>query len=97
MSTERDAIRTYVTERTGQATLADDTDLFETGLVSSLFAVQVVMWLERVLHVPVAPDDLELRNFGSIEAIAEFVARKRILTERDQASTGTVEMSDMPI
>jgi methoxymalonate biosynthesis acyl carrier protein len=76
MSTDRDAIRVYVTERTGQPTLADDTDLFETGLVSSLFAVQVVMWLERVLHVPVVSEDLDLRNFSSIAAIAEFVARK---------------------
>ncbi len=77
MSTDRDTIRAYVTERTGQPALADDTDLFETGLVSSLFAVQVVMWLERVLHVPVASDDLDLGNFSSIAAIAEFVTRKR--------------------
>lgn len=72
-----DAIRAYVTERTGQTAVADDTDLFETGLVSSLFAVQVVMWLERALRVPVAAEDLDMRNFGSIDAIAAFVAGKR--------------------
>ncbi|MFD4375300.1 phosphopantetheine-binding protein [Streptomyces sp. NPDC058486] len=54
----------------------DDEDVFAAGLVNSLFAVQVVMWVERTYGLQVAGEDLAFTNFRSIDAIAAFVERK---------------------
>lgn len=56
---------------------ADDEDIFASGYVSSLFAVQLVMWVEKTFDVPLQADDLDIRNFQTISAIAALVDRKR--------------------
>jgi acyl carrier protein len=73
-------IREFVAKHTGGAQLDDGTDIFATGYVSSLFAVQILTWVERTYDLPVAGDELDIKNFQSIEAIARFVAGKRTRT-----------------
>ena len=77
MSDEQTTVRAFVVSHIGHEDVSDDDDLFTTGLVSSLFAVQIVMWVERTFGVPVGPVDLDIDNFRSITAIAGFVRRKR--------------------
>jgi methoxymalonate biosynthesis acyl carrier protein len=77
MNDERDTIRAFVARHTGGAAITDDLDIFAGGLVSSLFAVQIVMWVERTFELPVHSEDLDMGNIRSIDAIATFVARKR--------------------
>jgi len=55
----------------------DDEDLFQSGLINSLLALQLVLFVEHRFHVSVEGTDLELSNFCSIDAITEFVERKR--------------------
>jgi acyl carrier protein len=80
---DRDAravIREYLAGQLGPGGLdgvGDDVDLFDAGLVSSLFAVQIIMWLERSMRVPVLAEDLDMDNVRSVSAITAFVARKR--------------------
>jgi methoxymalonate biosynthesis acyl carrier protein len=80
MTDPREMVRRFVMEHTNQSDLDDGVDLFAVGLVSSLFAVQIVMWLERTFGVPVTEDDLELANFTSVDAIVGFIESKRSLT-----------------
>ncbi|MEV5721076.1 acyl carrier protein [Amycolatopsis mediterranei] len=54
-----------------------DEDIFDAGLVSSLVALQLVVFVEHEFSLVVADEDLSLDNFRSIAAIDEFVARKR--------------------
>jgi methoxymalonate biosynthesis acyl carrier protein len=56
--------------------LKDDDDLFETGIVNSLFAIQLITFLEKTFDIEVGSDDLDMRNFESINATAAFVTRK---------------------
>jgi len=51
-------------------------DIFALGFVNSLLAMQLVAFVEKEFGVSVADDDLDLDNFRSIQAIADFVARK---------------------
>ncbi|MEU6718031.1 acyl carrier protein [Nonomuraea sp. NPDC046802] len=53
-----------------------EADLFETGQVSSLFALQLVMFVESEFAVAVEDEDLDLANFRSVAAIESFVLRK---------------------
>ncbi|MFI7136116.1 phosphopantetheine-binding protein [Nonomuraea sp. NPDC050153] len=74
---ERAAIRAYISERVDDIRIDDDENLFEGGHVNSLFAVQLVMWIERTFDVPMEGLDLDFANIQSITAIASFVERKR--------------------
>lgn len=74
-----DPIRDFLAEHVHGVAVEDDEDLFADGLVNSLFAVQLVMWLERTYDLKVSGDDLDFANFRSISAIAQFVQRKNTL------------------
>ena len=54
----------------------DATDLITSGLVNSLLAMQLVLYLEEEYKIVVNNDDLNIRNFNSIRNIADFVMRK---------------------
>ncbi len=56
--------------------LGDDDDIFAQGFVSSLFAMQLVMFVEREFQVRIANKDLDLNNFRTVSAIAELVRSK---------------------
>ena len=50
--------------------LQDDQDIFAMGFVNSLFAMQLVLFVENQFGVAVEDDDLDIDNFKSINAIA---------------------------
>lgn len=58
------------------ANLGEDDHLFESGLVNSLFAVQLMTFLEKTFQIEVGMDDLDIENFKSIKATAAFVVKK---------------------
>ena len=46
------------------------------GFVNSLFAMQLVLFVENHFGVAVEDDDLDIDNFKSINAIASLIERK---------------------
>lgn len=70
-------IREFLAAHLHGVEVEDDEDLFASGLVNSLFAVQLVMWVERTYGLQVSGEDLAFTNFRSVDAIAEFVERKK--------------------
>ncbi|HEX6473249.1 MAG TPA: phosphopantetheine-binding protein [Streptosporangiaceae bacterium] len=75
-----EAIRANVTDfvcRQTKSDVAADVDLFGSGLVSSLFALQLVVHVETAFGVSVTGPELKLDNFRTIDAIAELVLRLR--------------------
>jgi len=73
----RAKIRAFILAAIHLPDLADDDNLFESGIANSLFAVELMTFLEKTFAVEVGPDDLEITNFQSIDSCAEFVARKK--------------------
>ena len=59
--------------------LTDTTDIFEGGLVNSLFAMQLIAWLEKEFGIAIENDDLNISNFNSIEAISNLLDRKNMI------------------
>lgn len=53
-----------------------DDDIFARALVNSLFAMQLILWIESEFGVEVGDEDLRLANFNSVNAIAAFITRK---------------------
>jgi methoxymalonate biosynthesis acyl carrier protein len=66
----------FVEKQTKQLVTAD-LDLFRSGLVSSLFALQLVVHVETAFGVAVQGPELKLDNFRTIDAITELVLRLR--------------------
>lgn len=54
----------------------DDEDLFASGLVNSLFAMQLVLFVEKEFNIQVDNQDLDIDNFRSVNAITSFIQNK---------------------
>ena len=72
----KEAVRDFINGSINIDALGDDENLFESGIVNSLFAVQLMMFVERKFKIEIGMDDLDIENFKSINATASFVARK---------------------
>lgn len=76
----REKVRAFILASIHIPDLADDDNLFESGIVNSLFAVQLMTFIEKTFSIEVGPDDLDIANFKSLEAAAGFVIRKQVQT-----------------
>lgn len=56
--------------------LKPDEDIFSLGFVNSLFAMQLVTFVEEAFDITVEDEDLDLDNFRSINAIESLVTQK---------------------
>ncbi len=66
-------IRNFLSQHIPLEGLADDHDIFKRGLVNSLFAMQLVLFVENEFDQEVPDEDLKLSNFCSVDAIANYV------------------------
>ncbi len=73
----REIIRGFILNSIHVPDILDDDNLFESGIVNSLFAVQLMTFIEKSFGIEVGMDDLEISNFQSISASASFVVRKQ--------------------
>jgi methoxymalonate biosynthesis acyl carrier protein len=74
---ERAIIREFLSQRVRGRELKDDEDIFALGFVNSMFAMQLVMFVEKEFQITVEDEDLDIANFNSVDAISALVARKR--------------------
>lgn len=56
---------------------SDEDNIFRKGFVDSLFAVQLIAYLEQEFEIKVANKDLDINNFHSVSKMVTFVERKR--------------------
>ncbi|MGA9772900.1 MAG: acyl carrier protein [Blastocatellia bacterium] len=69
-------IREFLLRYIRKHDLKDEDDFFAMGFVNSLFAMQLVTFLEQQFCITIDDDDLEIENFRSINVIAALVGRK---------------------
>jgi acyl carrier protein len=55
----------------------DESDLFVSGRLNSLFAMELVIFVENQFEIILENEDLDLDNFRSVQAITRFIERKR--------------------
>jgi methoxymalonate biosynthesis acyl carrier protein len=67
-------IQGFLTDRTKTA-VPIDRDLFASGLVSSMFAMELIVHLEGAYAITIVGDDLKLDNFRTIERMITLVTR----------------------
>lgn len=77
-----DDITKFVAEQTGINPEVGQ-DLFATGIANSMFAMQLVVFLEQTYSVTVAGADLQLPNFRTAKSMAALVSRLRVEAAAD--------------
>lgn len=68
-------IRTFLNKYV-RSNYENEDNLFEAGLVNSLFAMQLIYFLEKTYDIKVENNELDINNFKSVYAICDFVERK---------------------
>ncbi len=78
MDTEiKTKIRQFLSNHVQNYNLRDDEDIFALGFVNSLFAMQLVLFVEKEFQLVVENEDLQLDNFRTIDALTKLVERKK--------------------
>ena len=72
----RQRIREFIERHIRQRNFDDDVDIFALGFVNSMFAMQLVLFVEGDFGIKVEDEDLEIDNFKSVNAIGDLVERK---------------------
>ncbi|TPG73243.1 acyl carrier protein [Brevibacillus laterosporus] len=76
LTTEK-MISDYILEHVNVEELDYDLLIFDEGLVNSLFAIQLMTYLEKTFSIKITMDDLDFENYRSINSISNFVKSKQ--------------------
>ena len=82
----RAQLRQFLLRRFPHAQLTDDQDIFALGFATSLFAMELVLFVEKQLGVQVSNSDLRIDNFRSVDAVVALVERTRLAAETASTS-----------
>ena len=72
----KQVLREFILDSINIRDLGDDDDLFESGIVNSLFAVQWMTFIEKKFKIEIGVEDLDIQNFKSLNAATAFVMRR---------------------
>jgi methoxymalonate biosynthesis acyl carrier protein len=81
MDPSKEQLRAFLARHIGGRTIGDDDQIFAAGFVNSMFAMQLVLFLEKNFQIEISNEDLELKNFQTINAMAELVGRKSMASQ----------------
>lgn len=76
MNDAKGKIKAFLSAFFQTAALKEDDDIFALGFVNSLFALQLITWVEKEFGVQINDEDLDMENFNTIDAIANLVSRR---------------------
>jgi methoxymalonate biosynthesis acyl carrier protein len=69
-------IRAFLRKFMDEGSVEDTDNIFEKGLVNSLFAMQLVNFIENEFNVSFSNEEIDIDNFKDIYSIAAFVDSK---------------------
>ncbi len=75
--TTTDQILSFITGRFPHAEIGPDQDIFSLGYINSLFAMELVMFLEGTFGITIPNDELRIDSFRTAVAMTELVDRQR--------------------
>ena len=77
-TTAQTTILSFIEARFPQASIATGQDIFSLGYINSLFAMELVMFIEKTFGLTIPNDELRIDNFRTVEAMADLVARRSV-------------------
>jgi acyl carrier protein len=73
----RTQVERYVTELTNTQGLNPSINLFESGHLTSLDALELLSFIETTFQISIMGDDISVENLGSINSIVRYVEGAR--------------------
>jgi len=73
----KETVFRFLKEKTKSDALTEETELLKSGLVNSLFALEIVVFVEQTFGVKLKRKDITAENFSSVNRIAALVDRLR--------------------
>jgi methoxymalonate biosynthesis acyl carrier protein len=80
MENVRLKVREFVRKHIRDDNLGDSENMFDLGYVNSLFAMQLVLFVEKEFNITISRKDMDLRNFQSIASITALVCQEKGMT-----------------
>ncbi|MFD3483687.1 acyl carrier protein [Streptomyces sp. NPDC058665] len=71
-----DRIRAFIGGRFPDITFTDDEDIFALGFINSLFAMELVMFIEKDIGVTLPNEELKFDSFRTVTAMASLIGRQ---------------------
>jgi methoxymalonate biosynthesis acyl carrier protein len=73
----RETVKAFLQQRIGEdVKFGYEDDIFKLGLVNSLFALELVVFLENTFNITIENEDLDLANFSAVSNIESFIRKK---------------------
>lgn len=69
-------IRSFLSKYIKDKNYLDGDNLFEKGYISSLMAMQLVLFVESEYSIKVENEELNFDNFKSVDTISQFISNK---------------------
>jgi methoxymalonate biosynthesis acyl carrier protein len=73
--TAKEQVLAFVRGRYPQAEIDESQDIFALGFVNSLFAMELVMFIEKTFAITIPNEELRIDNFRTANSMAELVSR----------------------
>ena len=71
----QDQILGFIRSRFPQVEIGETEDIFQIGFVNSLFAMELVMFVEKTFGITIPNEELRIDNFRTADTMASLVAR----------------------
>ncbi|MEM9447032.1 MAG: phosphopantetheine-binding protein [Cyanobacteria bacterium P01_E01_bin.6] len=69
-------IKQFLSQYFANHDLQDDDDIFAQGFINSMFAMQLVLFMEQAFQITVENEDLDIENFRTINAMTQLLEHK---------------------
>lgn len=66
----------FISTRYPQADISESEDIFSLGFINSLFAMELVMFIEKTFAITIPNDELKIDNFRTANSMTALVDRQ---------------------
>ena len=97
MTTNEDVmqrIQGFLSRSFGGRQFGDQEDIFALGFGNSLFAMQLVTFIEREFGIEIGGEDLRLENFRNAGAMSGMVCRHLAAPSKDDGAGASARLDD---
>jgi acyl carrier protein len=72
----RGKVRKFIQKYSKRDDIEDNQNLFEMSFANSLFAMQLILFIENEFELAVASEDIGMDNFDTVDKICSFIQSK---------------------
>lgn len=76
MGSIKEKIKSFLLRSFRVEDLGDEENFHEKGYANSLFAMQLIMFIENEFDISVENEEMDISNFNTLNHVTDFVASK---------------------